>query len=62
VTAAEEDLRVQQQRYNLGASTLVELLTSQSALTTARTSLIQSRQNYRIARAQIEATIGRDLQ
>ena len=62
VAAAEEDLRVQQQRYNLGASTLVELLTSQSALNTARAALIQSRQNYRIARAQIEATIGRDLQ
>jgi outer membrane protein len=62
VAAAEEDLRVQQQRYQLGASTLVELLTSQSGLNTARASLIQSRQNYRISRAQIEAIIGRDLQ
>ena len=62
VAAAEEDLRVQQQRYQLGASTLVELLTSQSGLNTARASLIQSRQNYRLARAQIEAIIGRDLQ
>ncbi|HKO15391.1 MAG TPA: TolC family protein [Gemmatimonadaceae bacterium] len=62
VAAAEEDLRVQQQRYALGASTLLDLLTSQSTLDQARAGLIQARQNYRIARAQIEAIIGRDLQ
>ena len=60
--AAQEDLRVQQQRYALGASTLLDLLTSQSTLNGARASLIQARQDYRIARAQIEAIIGRDLQ
>ena len=62
VLAAEEDLRVIQQRYALGASTLLELLTSQSQLNQARAALIQARQDYRIARAQIEALIGRDLQ
>lgn len=61
VLAAQEDLRVQQQRYSLGASTLLDLLTSQSQLNQARAALIQARQDYRIARAQIEATIGRDL-
>lgn len=61
VAAAEEDLRVQQQRYALGASTLLDLLTSQSQLNQARAALIQARQDYRIARAQIEAIIGRDL-
>ena len=61
VAAAEEDLRVQQQRYSLGASTLLDLLTSQSQLNQARAALIQARQDYRIARAQIEAIIGRDL-
>jgi outer membrane protein len=61
VAAAEEDLRVQQQRYGLGASTLLDLLTSQSQLNSARAALIQARQDYRIARAQIEAIIGRDL-
>ena len=61
VLAAEEDLRVMQQRYNLGASTLLDLLTSQSQLNQARADLIQARQDYRIARAQIEAIIGRDL-
>lgn len=61
VLAAQEDLRVQQQRYSLGASTLLDLLTSQSQLNQARAALIQARQDYRIARAQIEAIIGRDL-
>jgi outer membrane protein len=62
VTSAEEDLRVQQQRSQLGASTLLDLLTSQTTLDQQRASLIQARQDYRIARAQIEAIIGRDLQ
>ena len=62
VASAEEDLRVQQQRYALGASTLLDLLTSQTTLDQQRAALIQARQDYRIARAQIEAIIGRDLQ
>ena len=62
VRSAEEDLRVQQQRYALGASTLLDLLTSQTTLDQQRAALIQARQNYRLARAQIEAIIGRDLQ
>ena len=62
VASAEEDLRVQQQRYTLGASTLLDLLTSQTTLNQQRAVLIQARQDYRLARAQIEAIIGRDLQ
>jgi outer membrane protein len=62
VAAAEEDVRVQQQRYNIGASTLLDLLTSQTALAQAQQALIQARYDYRIARAQLEALIGRDLQ
>ena len=54
VVAAQEDLRVQNQRYTLGASTLLDLLTSQTTLNQARAALIQARQDYRIARAQID--------
>ena len=61
VTAAQEDLRVQQKRYELGATTLLDLLTSQTQLDTARTSLIRARYDYRVAKAQLEALIGRDL-
>ncbi len=62
VAAAEEDLRVQQERYTLGASTLLQLLTSQNTLNSARAALIQARLDARVARAQIEALIGRELQ
>jgi outer membrane protein len=61
VQAAQEDLRVQQQRYNLGSSTQLEVTTSQNALNSARQALIQARLDYRTARAQIEAIIGQDL-
>jgi outer membrane protein len=59
--ASREDLRVQQQRYALGASTLLDVLTSQSTLDAARSALIQARQDVRVARAQLEALVGRDL-
>jgi outer membrane protein len=62
VAAAREDVRVQQQRYNIGASTLLDLITSQAALAQTEQALIQARYDYRIARAQLEALIGRNLQ
>ena len=62
VTAAVEDLRVQRQRYSLGASTLLDVLTSQTTLDAARLALIQARQDFRVARAQLEALVGRELQ
>jgi len=61
IAAAEEDLRVQQQRYGLGASTLLDLLTSQTTLNQARQALIQARFDGRIARAQLSALVGREL-
>lgn len=61
VAAAAEDLRVQQRRYELGATTLLDLLTSQTQLDTARNALIRARYDYRVAKAQLEALIGRDL-
>jgi outer membrane protein len=62
VAAGEEDLRVQQERYALGASTLLDVLNSQTTLDQARRDLIQARLDARVAKAQIEALIGRDLQ
>lgn len=61
VAAAEEDLRVQQQRYAVGASTLLDMLTSQTQLNQARAALIQARYDYRVAKAQLEALVGREL-
>ena len=61
VAASEEDLRVQQQRYALGASTLLDLLTSQTQLNESRQALIQARLDGRIARAQLSSLVGREL-
>jgi outer membrane protein len=61
VTAAEEDLRMQRERYRLGASTIVEVLTSQVALDQAQVDLVRARYDYLVARAQIEAYVGHRL-
>ncbi|MGH7534840.1 MAG: TolC family protein, partial [Gemmatimonadales bacterium] len=61
VVAATEDLRVQQERYRLGASTIVDLLTSQEALNQAEVDVVVSRFDYLRAKAQLEALIGRTL-
>jgi outer membrane protein len=61
VEAAEEDLRVQQQRYAVGGSTLLDVLASQTQLNQARRDLIQARLDQRVAKAQLEALVGRDL-
>ncbi len=61
VAAAAEALRVQQERYRLGAATLLDLLTAEANLTQAEVNQVQARYNYLIARAQLEALVGRSL-
>jgi len=61
LAAATEDLRVQQERYRVGAATILDVLTSQASLTQADVSVVQARFNYQIARAQLEAVLGRRL-
>jgi outer membrane protein len=61
VTAAREDMRVQQERYRLGASTIVDVLTSQEALNQAEVDVVNARFDYLRAKAQLEALIGRNL-
>ncbi|MGH9259239.1 MAG: TolC family protein [Acidimicrobiales bacterium] len=52
---------MQQERYRVGAGTILELLTSQENLTQAEVSRIQTIFNYVLARAQLEALVGRAL-
>ena len=59
--AAEEDLRVQQERYRLGASTIIDVLASQVSLDQAEVDIVQSRLDYSLAKAEIEALIGREI-
>lgn len=61
LAAATEDLRVQQERYRLGVATIVDVLTSQEALTQAEVDAVTARFDYLRAKAQIEALIGREL-
>ena len=61
VVAATEDIRVQQERYRLGASTIVDVLTSQEALNQAEVDVVVARFDYLRAKASLEALIGRTL-
>lgn len=61
VVAAEEDLRVQNERYRLGAATALDVLTSQEALTQAEVNVVSARFDYARAKAQLEALLGRTL-
>jgi outer membrane protein len=59
--AAQEDLREQQEKYQIGVATLLDVLTSQTTLDQARRDLIQARYDQRVAKAQLEALVGRSL-
>jgi outer membrane protein len=61
IQSATENLRVQQQRYNIGTALQVDVTTAQAALDLARFNLISARLNARTAKANIEALIGKDL-
>jgi outer membrane protein TolC len=61
VAAATEDLRVQQARYRVGASTFLDEASSEANLAQARTALVQARYDYQIARATLERVLGRPL-
>lgn len=58
---AQEDLRVLEARYAAGAAIILDQLTSQIAVTEAGINLIAARYDYQIARAQLEALVGREL-
>lgn len=58
VSVAMEDLRVQQERYTLGVTTILELLTSQQAVVQAETDRINARFDHQLAHAQLESLRG----
>jgi len=59
VVVARENLRVQDERYRAGATTILDLLTAQVDLTEAEAGLVQARFTTRLARAGVEAILGR---
>jgi outer membrane protein TolC len=58
LVVARENYRVQQTRYRSGATTILDLITTQVALAEAEGALVQARFGARLARAGLEATIG----
>jgi outer membrane protein TolC len=61
VVVAAEVLRVQEARYRGGASTVLELLDAQAQLVQAEADRVQARYAVRLARAGLEAILGRRL-
>jgi multidrug efflux system outer membrane protein len=61
VSVSAENYRVQGARYREGATTILDLLEAQVALSLAEATLVQARYSARLALAQIEALLGRRL-
>jgi len=61
VVQATEDMRVQDARYQAGASTILDRLTSEATLVATEQDAVTARYDYGIARAQLEALAGRSL-
>src|SRR5262245_19826838 len=61
VVIARENFRVQQTRYSAGATTILDLITAQVALSQAEGTLVESVYATRLARAGLETILGRRL-
>jgi outer membrane protein TolC len=61
VRLAREDLRVIQARYRSGIATILDVLASQTALVQSELDLVSAQFTYQVARASLEALLGRDL-
>ena len=59
VEAANEDLKITQEKYNLGAATILDLLDAQVSLKKAQVSLIQADFDLNLAIAQLENAMGK---
>ncbi len=58
VASAEEDLRLNREKYNLGSGTMLELIDAQVSYTTAQSDHIQSLYTYKKAIARLQQTMG----
>jgi outer membrane protein len=59
VAAAEEDYRITQEKYNLGAATILDLLDAQVTLKEAQVALIKVQFDLNLAFAQLEYAMGK---
>jgi TolC family type I secretion outer membrane protein len=58
LVSAEEDLRLAQERYRVGAGTLLDVITAQVSLTRAQSTLVRAKYDAKIAEAQLEEAMG----
>jgi outer membrane protein len=58
--SAREDQRTAQERYNLGAGTLLDLITANSNFTLAEADVVNARFNYLTAQKQMDYQLGRN--
>jgi outer membrane protein len=58
---AREDLRVVTERYRLSVATILDLVISQISAAAAAANIVVSRYDYLLARATLEAVLGREL-
>jgi len=58
ITAAEEDLRLNREKYSLGAGTMLDLLNAQVSYATAQSDNVQSLYDYKYAVARLEKAMG----
>lgn len=56
--SAEEDLRLAQKRYNLGAATIFDVLDAQLSVTRANSSFVRAVYDEKILRAELKALLG----
>ncbi|HUV31338.1 MAG TPA: TolC family protein [Acidobacteriota bacterium] len=59
VAAADEDLKITQEKYRLGAATILDLLDAQVSLKTAQVELIRSGFDLNLASARLENAMGK---
>lgn len=59
IAAAEEDLRITQEKYNLGAATILDLLDAQVSLKQAQVALIRVQFDLNLAVARLENAMGK---
>ncbi|MFQ6615706.1 MAG: TolC family protein, partial [Fidelibacterota bacterium] len=57
--AAEEDLRLAQERYNLGAATILDVLDAQLSVVRANSSLVTATYDRKILQAELRALMGK---
>jgi outer membrane protein TolC len=61
VAVSNENYRVQRARYREGATTILDLMEAQVALSESEAALVQSRYSTRLALAQLESLLGRRI-